>query len=169
METLLSTTVGLPIIDEHSSHVVSRVSDVLIDTETGKVVAFLIGTRRMVVPMDVTAWERDHLAISNEMHILDHGDVIRVNEVLKKQIPVAGNKVFTESGIYIGRVTDIVFDPRLFEMKKIFVSKTFLIFHYDHRLVTTKQIVEIRQDAVIVSDVFAKSRSKAEAPSLSAA
>ena len=166
MEALFSRSIGLPIVDQHSHLVVGRLSDIIIDTETGKIIAFALLRGQIVVPLDIIEWRPDHLVISDMDHIVHADDVVRIQAVLQRHIPVFANRVVTEADEYIGRVVDMVFNTKTFELKNLFVAKLFLIFKYDHRIISVKNIIEIKKEKIIVKDILGKEKDKAKVPSL---
>lgn len=152
MQKLYSQIVGLPVFDEFSRSPIAFVRDVIIDPENGKVVAFLVKQDRIIVPMDIESFTSG-LFIANKDRILPVDDVLRVHEVLKRNIHVIGEKVITErEKTPIGRAVDYSIDTNLMMLTGIYVAKIFFFFHFQERIIPFNKIVKINKGSIIVKD-----------------
>jgi uncharacterized protein YrrD len=137
-----------------SGHRIGRVFDIVLNTDTGKVVGFLTApsARKVLSPMDIISWDKA-MIVHDEESILDIEEIHQVKESLKKNIRVHRAPVYTKSRQYLGKVLDYAVNDRMFVLTKIIVAKTFLgIISYGHRIIAHKDILEIKKDAVIVKD-----------------
>lgn len=153
MERYYSHTVGLPVVTE-SGHKIARVFDVVLNTDTGKVVGFLTSPsgQKVLAPIDVLHWG-NALAVHDEESILDSDEIHQVVESFKKGIRVMRSRVVTKSGEYLGRVIDYAINDKMFVMTKIVVGKTiFGLINYNMRIIARSDILEIKKDKIIVKD-----------------
>lgn len=153
MERYLLQTVGTPIISEHGEPC-GRVFDVIIDPETGKIAAFSLSMKRgrVLAPIDVITWGRQ-IIISHIEDVVEANEIHKVAQILEKDIPVLRNRVYTKKGDYLGKVIDYSMDPQIFALTGIVTAKDFLgILQWDRRIISYKDIVEIRKDAIIIKD-----------------
>jgi sporulation protein YlmC with PRC-barrel domain len=153
MERYYTHTVGLPVVTE-SGHKIARVYDVVLNTDTGKIVGFLTSPSggKVLAPIDVLHWGKA-LAVHDEESILDSEEIHQVSESFKKDIHVMRNRVFTKSGEYLGKVIDYAINDKMFVMTKIIVAKTiFGLINYGMRIIAHKDILEITKEKIIVKD-----------------
>jgi uncharacterized protein YrrD len=164
MDRYFSRTVGIPIVTD-SGYKISRVYDVLINSETGKVVGFITSPRgnRVLAPIDILTWNHV-LIVHDEESILETGEIHQAVEAQRKNIRVYQNRVITKSGIPLGKVIDYMIHDKMFVLTKIVVAKIFLgIITYDRRIIAHKDIIEIKKAGIIVKDPLRTVPVKAEA------
>ena len=153
MERYFTHTAGLPIVTE-SGHKIARVFDVVINTDTGKIVGFLTSPsgQKVLAPIDILNWG-NALSVHDEESILDSDEIHAVAEAFKKGIYVMRNRVVTKSGENLGKVIDYAINDKMFVMTKIVVAKTiFGLINYDMRIIAHKDILEIKKDKIIVKN-----------------
>lgn len=152
MEKLYTQTIGQPVVTEHG-HIVGRVFDMIINPDTGKIVAFVLGPtgQKIVSPIDVLAWN-SALIINDEESILEPDDIQIVSKIIEKNIHIRGTKVFTKSGEYVGKVGDIAFNTKTFMLTVLLIGKSFLGFYYDKKNVAHKDIIQITGEKIIIKD-----------------
>lgn len=154
--TPVFTTAGVP---------VTKVVDVVIEPETGKIAGFLLapGGHYVIAPADVLFWEQ-HIFIHDQDDILETGEIIKVQEILQKNLPIFRAKVYTKSGKYVGKVYDMALDSKLFVMTKLVIAKNILgLFPFDEKIISTREILEIKKDRIIIKDIDATVRAKEKA------
>lgn len=152
MQKLYSQIVGLPVYDEHSISPIALVQDVIIDPETGFVVAFLLSKKKIVVPLDVTRLNSG-LYIHDQENLMELDEVMRVTEVLKKEVPIMGARVMSLKKKYIGKVVDFEIDTKAMALSHILTAKTIFFLHYNEREFSRSQIITITSHGITVKDV----------------
>lgn len=154
MEKRYSQVLGLKVISQANHKVLGRVANVLLNTDKGLVAAFflsLIGDR-IVIPVDILELN-NAIVIHSEKDIVRIDEVQRVSEVKEKGQYILTKKVYTESGIYLGRVFDFSFDTKEFRLKKIYANKVFLWILFPQKsLIDARHIIDIQPRKVIVRD-----------------
>lgn len=154
MEKFYSNIIGTPIGEHDSRTSFAAVKDVVMDSENGKILAFIVDVRRnlIVTPSDVVFWT-DRILIHGQESIIEASEVLRVINVQKKNVHIQKSRVETESGKFLGSVIDFSVGNKDFILKKIFVAKGFLgLFHYENRIIPWKNIIEILPSKIIVKD-----------------
>jgi len=153
MDKYFSQTVGIPVVTEFGQKV-GRVFDVIINTDNGKVVGFLVSSsgHKVIAPVDILTW--DHaLYIHDFEDILEVDEIHSVREAMRKGIRVWRSRVVTKSGENLGHVVDFMMHDKLFVLTKIVVAKSFLgLINYRRRVIAHKDILEIKKDRIIVKD-----------------
>jgi sporulation protein YlmC with PRC-barrel domain len=152
MEKLYTQTIGLPVITEHGQ-IVGRVFDILVNPDTGKIAAFVLGPigSQVVSPIDVITWNNS-LIINDAESILDPDDIQIVSQITKKNIHFQRNKVYTKSGEYIGKVGDIAFNSKTFMLTVLLIGKSFFGVYYDKKNVAHKDIIQVTAEKIIIKD-----------------
>ncbi|MFA5948445.1 MAG: PRC-barrel domain-containing protein [Candidatus Gracilibacteria bacterium] len=163
MEKLYSHIIGTPIFEEDIRRPIAAVRDVVMDTETGKVIAFVVNTYKnlVVAPVDVVSF-----GTAIKIHpdaIISGEEVLRVSAVQKKGIRIYKNRVFTKSGIELGRVIDFSIDAKMLVLKNLYVAKGVLGFlHYGSKIIPAKCIIEVLHEKIVVQDSTVKEALKEE-------
>ncbi len=167
MERYYTQTIGADVLTENGMHV-GKVLEVLIEPTNGKIVGFLLtpSGRRVISPTDVIFWG-DQLVISDFDDVLDVDDLIKAKNVLKQNIRVFKNKVYTGKNEFLGNVLDYSLNTSMFVLTKLFIAKTFFwIYHFEEKTVPHKNILEIKPDRIIVKipagTVSVKEKEKAK-------
>ena len=78
---------------------------------------------------------------------------------------IIGNKVFSQSGSYLGKVVDFRIDISGQNIVKYYVSGDFFGLIKKPLIIDASQIIEIKEDKIIVDDaaIFEKTTSKKKA------
>jgi len=153
MERYYTQTLGLPVVTE-SGQKIARVIDVVMNTDTGKIVGFLTSPsgQKVLAPIDILHWG-NALVVQDEESILDSDEIHAVSDAFKKGTRVFRNRVVTKSGENLGQVIDYAINDKMFVMTKIVVAKTvFGLITYDRRIIAHKDILEIKKDLIKVKD-----------------
>lgn len=163
----LKETIGTPIVTERQGSVIGMIKAPIIDPETGQVVALMVGVlkQKVLVPRDIIKWSRGVIYIHDAADIVSIEEILRAKEVFKKYTPIFGEKVFTKSGEFLGKVFDYEINTEKMALSKIFTAKELLLFRYDKIEIPSKNIIEIRRKKIIVKDRGVKVIKKEESPS----
>jgi uncharacterized protein YrrD len=154
MDRFYTKIVGIPVVEDDRLRAITTVKDLIIDPESGKVLAFVVDSNKnlIVMPMDVISWH-DVLHINHRDSIISGDDVLRIQAVQKEGTNIFGNKVETKNGKYLGKVVDYSIDNHSMILKRIFVAKGFLgLVRFESRVISSKSILEILPEKIIVKD-----------------
>ena len=155
MEKLYSNIVGTPVKLHGETRPIATVRDLIVDPETGKIVALVVNkrTNKVIVPHDIVEWG-DILHVHNHNAIIDANEVLRVEEIMKRNAHhIFQNKVVSVDNENLGIVTDYAVDARALKLKKLFVSKVFLgLIRLGSRIIDEKNIIEILPDRIVVKN-----------------
>jgi sporulation protein YlmC with PRC-barrel domain len=150
--------IGTPILHFDEGTLLAFIKDVVIDPDTGKIEAFWV--KPLTVPIsdaviqsqDILEWKKN-IYIKNESVISEPADIIRISDILAKQIYIIGNRVQNEAGDSYGRVYSIDFKTDTFYIRQIYVQKSILgLINYDGRIFSFDNIIEITPSAIIIDD-----------------
>lgn len=158
MEKLFSQIVGTHVTPESEPIPIAKIYNVILDPDTGKVVALSVHPflKYVITPMDIHAWYK-YIVIEDEESIAEANDIMRVKEVLKKDIPIYKNRVETKNGEYLGKVVDFMIDTKFMQLTKIYVAKTFLgLVQMDQRIISADNILRVEKDKIVVKNATVK-------------
>ncbi len=169
MRKLLSDVVGMPLYVESSpERPLSVVRDILVDPETGAIVAFVCIRKKVVIPRDVIMFN-NALFIRSHDDLLDFEDVIRVRDVMRTVPTIVGLPVYGEDNkTFVGRVVDFEFDVVACVLTAIYTARLLFFVRYNERIIAHHNIIKIQSDRILVRNAAlvkatAKAKTLAEA------
>ena len=157
MEKSYNQIVGAPVIVEGLGKI-ARITDILIDHNDGKVCCFFVdkGKMKMITPMDILFFGQA-ITIHDGEDIIDAEDVIKVQNCLESNIRIHKSRVETKKGEYLGNVQNFLINTKAFGLTKIIVYKSFLgLFKSQDRIISARDIIEIKKGLIIVKNKCAK-------------
>lgn len=155
MEKLYSEIIGTPVFEDDAPRPFTTVKDLVLDPEMrGKLIAFVVGggRGRILSPVDVISWG-NVMKVHRASDVTDAANVLRVDEVLKRGVRFDEAVVETEKGESLGRVYDYGVNNKTFDLRRIFVAKSFLgLLRYESRIIPAKDIIEVLADKIVVKE-----------------
>ncbi len=162
-----SSIINLPIIALDVKERVGQVYDVIVDPQNGRILAFLINKNnilkkaKILAIKDIYNLEPDSVVIEKADLIAFLEEVVQAKQIFKDKIKIINNKVICESGTYLGRVEDFVFDSTNYISVKLYVKTGFLQNLFKGELIIPwEKIHSITKDAIIVYDEAIKEKVK---------
>lgn len=149
------------ILFQERAHV-GPVRDVIIDPGDGSFLGITvydpIEKRDKVVPsMEIKGSGKNFLLIKDYESITDPDDVVKIKAVLPINPKIIGARVETQSGQYLGKVTNATINLKLLALEKLYVASSSLLkFLSEDLIISAKKIIEIQKTKIIVSDEFVK-------------
>jgi len=162
MEKLYSNIIGTPVIEDDVFRAIAVIRDVVVDPESGNVVAFIVDpSRNMVIaPVDVLSFG-EFIKIHSSESIVEGKEIFRIDRVQKRGIKIMGNRVESKDEEYIGKVVDFSIDAKTLTLKRLFTAKGFLgLIRYDQRIIAAKNIIEILPEKIIVKENLKTSKEE---------
>jgi sporulation protein YlmC with PRC-barrel domain len=153
MKLQLSKAIGT-LIFSSNQFPVAILSGIILNPDDGKVVALQIYKKPglIISPIDIISWKQV-IKISDGDVMIPAEEVVRVNKIIEEERQFLDNKVYTKSGMYLGKVKDYSFDTEQLQLKKLYVTKTFLgLVHLASHEIPYKYILEVLEDKIIVKD-----------------
>lgn len=152
MKISFAKIIGTKVVSDQSEGVVSLVTGVCIDPENGVVIALKCGFKQILTPIDILKWNQV-IHINDAEALTTREDVVRLKNIPKGLDNILYKSVYTEDGNFIGRVFDFTIDTSVMSLWQISVKKKFLLFTTFETLIQYKNIVEIKEDRIIVRDL----------------
>lgn len=162
MERLYTNILGISVFEDEGVQPLTTVKDVIVDPESGKILAFLVNISRnlVIMPLDIVSFG-DVIRIHSHDCIIEASEVLRVEQVQKKDTHIFNNRVETEDGEYLGKAIDFSVETGSYALAKIYVGKVILgMFRYGTRVFTARNIVEILPKKIVVKGGAEKVREK---------
>ncbi|MFC1599934.1 PRC-barrel domain-containing protein [Patescibacteria group bacterium] len=157
MEKSYKQIIGTPIVVEGLGKV-ARITDILIDHKSGKVCCFFVdqGKMKILIPLDILFFGQV-VTIRDGEDIIDAEDVIKVQECLNSDIRIFKSRVETKKGEYLGNVQNFLINIKAFGLTKIIVYKSLLgLFKSQDRIISARDIIEIKKGLIVVKNKCAK-------------
>lgn len=152
MKIPFSKIIGTKVVSDQSEGVVTLVTGVSIDPENGAVIALKCGFKQILTPIDILKWNQV-IHINDAESLTTREDVVRLKNIPNGLDNILYKSVYTEDGSFIGRVFDFTIDTSVMSLFQIAVKKKFLFFTTFETLIQYGNIVEIKEDRIIVKDL----------------
>lgn len=158
MLRLHSQLIEQPLHVQGDPHALAWVEDLILDPDRGDLVALELSQRQAVAPVDLLPWGDAGWAIKDEDAVSDEEDLVRLNRISPARRQILWKPVFTKEGDYLGKVADYVMDMDTLMLTHLYVTRSFMGWVMDQRVVSWKQVLEITDNAVLVDSNEAEER-----------
>jgi len=167
MHIRLSSCLGMPIRAEDTEEMIGTVRGILLHPDRGTVEGFFVRVPGLFYSSSLFLSAFDIAHFGRTIIVRDHdrvapaADFIRVQPLLSDPRTVLGQRIRTESGLFLGHCRDIQFETGSMRFTWLFLKKWFRWCEP----IAVSEIVEVRPEAVIVRDppALVKERTKGEA------
>ncbi|MBU1017980.1 hypothetical protein KKA33_03040 [Patescibacteria group bacterium] len=163
-----SQIIGNPVLREEDGEPVALLQDMIIHPDTGKIEGFwvkplMLPVNNAVIPSEsILEWKKN-VYIKDEREIAEPEDIIKITEILSRDILFTGNQVKNEAGVTIGRVFDLDFDTEKLYLRNLYTEKSFLVFKYNQRIFNYDTIIQVTPDYIVVQELEEKKERVKEA------
>lgn len=165
--------INLPIIESVSGQKVAFVENLVVDSDNGVVLALLLKKRnffeknKIISFRDVREIFLDGVIINSSDSIIDTVEIIKVHEVMDKNIYLIGSAVISQDGRRIGFLEDFIIDLSFGYLVTLVVKKR---FGNEKRIISAERILDLLPGKIIIRDLLGrvetKKRTKALEPLL---
>lgn len=154
--------VGLPIRETGTKKVCGFVRDLIINPANGALIAVAAKAQaKIILPIqDVQKLNKSAVWIEDCESLTAPTEIVRVAEVLKLKVPIFNNRVFTVSRQFLGQVIDFEFQTKGFILTKIEVAKKILGIPTNRKIISTKQIIQIKSSEITVQDALVRAQKR---------
>jgi len=153
VKTTLQKVMGSKIIGEREEQPLGIFKEILINPENGSILAIaMLISKKVISVRDIRKWDLEGIKISDEEAIIQPEEIVKLGEIGVKKARIFGKPVETSSGKFLGVITDVLFDTDVGQIMKIYISRKFLFFTLEKRVIDFRQIVEITEESIIVKD-----------------
>lgn len=163
-ELVMKPVVVKDAIVHGESALVGVVENLIINPDDGTLAGLLV--REGVGKQGLkTLSAKDIIGISSEFYLIpsytslgDLDEIVRLKEIIDREISIIGNKVYTASGTYLGKVFDYTLDLKHFILTRVYVRSVGLMGMGRQHIISYNQIISIEKEKIIVDDNFAKAK-----------
>lgn len=151
---------GTPVVQFDSGDLLAIIEDIIINPDDGKIEAFWVKpaylpvNHAVLLSQSIIKWGQK-IYIKNEDEISPAEDLIKISEILSREILFVGNQVKNEAKEDLGWIYDLVFDNQKWYLKSIYTAKYFLGIKYHKRIFSYDSIIEAFPDYILVKDIQA--------------
>lgn len=152
-----SDTIGLPVVTFDTGERIEKVTDVVFDHGSGKVVGFLVDeggwfSAARVVPFEsVRSVGPDALVVPSKGAVVDASAVPEVAGILRRDNVLKGTKIMTTDGRDLGSMRDLYYDEATGRVQGFEVSGGLFADAYEGRsFVPAPQTINIGEDVAFV-------------------
>lgn len=158
-----------PILSLHMSGMIARTTEIIIDPDSLKIVAFKVSgpeTGREVgeylQEKDVREYSALGMVVDSADEFVNPDDVIRLQKVLELNFSLDGMKVVTKKGTHLGKVSGYTINTDNFMVQQLIVQRPFLKSFVDPELtIGRSEVVKITDTEIVVKDEESKIRTNA--------
>ena len=157
----------MQVISDQAEAVVSLITGIHIDPETGDVIALQCGFNQVISPIDIVKWERA-VHINDQDALTPPEDILRLQSLARKGDQILYKPVVTERGEKVGRAYDFVIDTKAMTLWQIVVREKFLFFTTFETVINRSHVVEILEDKIVVKELLAMEKGVGLEPEVAA-
>lgn len=142
-----------PVFAQDIEDTVGRISDIIIDPENGKIVAFsvvrFLQKPKIVSEVDVLDLTRNGLLINSENALVLPSELVRIKEIIDQGIKIINSKAVTESKKSLGIIEDFLIDTEIAGVAKFYIKGGLLS---SSLVLPIEKVVKIEKGKIIFED-----------------
>lgn len=157
MLLLASQTIGLPVAAMDTQAKIGTIKTLIINPEDGKLAGIIVATGaifskdQVLAATDIIEFDKTGIVTKSEENLVDIKEIVRIDNLLKKKIPIIGQKAITKAKKYLGKINDFLVDSELLAVAKFYVHSLL-----NEKILPAEKVVEITSQAVVFSDDVAE-------------
>lgn len=159
------------ILSLHVGGAIAQVSEVIIDPNTLKIIAFRVegplihdGADDILPIASVREFSRLGMIIDSVDELVSEEEIIQIRDVLKLDFNLVGLKVVTKKKVKVGTVSDYITHVGTWEVHQLVVQRPLIKAFLDPELIISRsKIIEVDDYQVVIKDETEKSKHKARA------
>lgn len=164
-----SKLIGTPILSMQASSSIGNVSELVVDPESLKIVAFIItgplaDKRANVLDVkSVREYSSFGMVIDSIDELVQKEDILKISDIIDLNFNLINLKVESKKGSKLGHVSDYTVTSEDFTLQQLIVRRPLIKSFADPELtIPRKEIVEVTDYKIIVKDEEKTIRKKAE-------
>lgn len=165
-----SKLIGTPILSLEVGGTISYISDIVVDPDALKVIAFYLSGgvaprtgANYLSTSSVREYSQYGIVIDSASEFVSPDDVVKISDILQLNFSLIGLKVESKRHHRLGKVIDYTVTPDNFSVQQIIVKRPALKSLTDSELtIHRREIVEITDYKIIVKDEAKVLKERAE-------
>ena len=105
------TSIGTPIVESKSGKTLTKVSDLVFDTEKGLLQAVITDSNTILFFSDVYKWGTK-IHIKSDIFLHSFANAPSIQKILEQETSIVGNKAMDENDIFLGYCEDFSFHEK---------------------------------------------------------
>ena len=157
--------IGLPIFELRGQSRLGLVGDILIDQSGQKISGYLLQTpllsfqkSRIALSVDIIETLKEVVIVKDEDAIISINEAVLAKKLYQKNYFGLGQRVVTETGLFLGKVYDYLVDN-----KTLGITKFYLRSLFKETIIPAKNILSFEGQTIIVKDKTSLSFKNKEA------
>ncbi|MBR5621307.1 hypothetical protein IKW75_02395 [Candidatus Saccharibacteria bacterium] len=158
-----------PILSLHMGGMIAKTSEIIVDPDNLKVVAFKVYGPEVggefgeyLQEKDVREYSPLGMVIDSIDEFVNETDVVKLEKVLKLNFSLNGMKVVTKKGTKLGKVSGYTINTDNFMVQQLIVQRPILKAFVDPELIIGRsEVVKITDTEIVVKDEESKIRANA--------
>jgi uncharacterized protein YrrD len=149
--------IGLKVVTLNEGKKLHRVEDIVYDPQSNQVRALVLDPggwfqdAKVILMEDVYNIGHDAVVIASESLVKKASEIAsRVANIAKHDHDLTRTRVITDTGTELGRISDILFDPKSGQVEEFEVSQGFKNFQSGKKTVRVDHIITIGEDVTVV-------------------
>jgi sporulation protein YlmC with PRC-barrel domain len=143
--------------------------DIVIDPANGNFIGIVVkegfGKERLkaLAEKDIIAFGLDFVLITEYLALGEVEEIVRIQNIISKKIHLIKSKVFTESGVYLGRVYDYTINLDEKRLSRLYIRGPFLSKSFsflENKIISYEQIISIDKNKIVVADTKIRDKRK---------
>lgn len=165
-----NTIIGMPVLSLHTAEVIAEVSGILIDPGKLEVAAFWVDDGEseedlLLLPQDIRDAHGHRIFVDSHDVFAEPGDLLRLKPLLEKPFEIVDLPVITTMGRKMGKVESFAIHIPGLRVRKLYINPTLMQrILRDHYIVDRKQVVDVKEDRLVVEDTELRKRASAKQP-----
>lgn len=158
--------IGLPLAAQDTQSKIGELRDIVVDPENGKLLGFLVqegsflSSRKALSIIDVIDWDPNGLVTATIDNLVELKDIVRIKELVNKNMELLGKKAKTESGKSLGEIENFLIDTDTQTVVKFYLKD--LLGH--SRIFSADKVVRIDKNIIFSDDVAEPPQGAVGAP-----
>lgn len=148
-----SQLLAIEIVAIQEQVIAGRIEEVLFSPDEGRLSALIVKPKGFftrsqgLLPSALIDLEARAAAIQTEADLTDLTEMVRIEQLKQRRMPILGQKARTRAGVSLGIVADLLVDSTTWLIEKFYLQKLL-----EQRIIPKRFIVEVTPKAVIFSD-----------------
>ena len=147
--------IGLPVAAFDTQSKIGVIRELIVDPENGHLMGFLVqvkgffSTGKVLSEVDIREWDPNGIVTEKEENLVKREEIVRINNILKKNINLLEMSAKTESGKGLGNVENLLIDTDTSTITKYYLKDLL----GKSRIFTSEKVVKIDKQIIFTDDV----------------
>lgn len=154
--------IGSTVAELRDQTKIGQVSEIVIDKNKISLAAIAIGTpfwsfqkNKFVLAIDIVHLLKDGVIINSINSVINLGESINLEKIVREKCFGIGQRVETESGVFLGKVYDF-----LIETDTLLITKFYIRHLLSERIIPANKIIYMDSKSIKIKDNFTTNKAE---------